>query len=179
MHLFDPLSPHHEVLAREGISADTAGETPWGRGAKHWLPHGPPRLPAVPALNLHDLLLLSNRAAREAAALGSFCSRRRAAAPPLLAEPAVLPLFQCVPLAPADAPLLDIVFIHGIRGGAFATWRREGVLERGQVSRTCLQPEPSQPGPVGCWATTHSTAAAASHGSLCASGSFALGLEGA
>lgn len=56
VHLFDPLSPHHEVLAREGISADTA-----------------------------------------------------------------------------DAPLLDIVFIHGIRGGAFATWRREGVLERGQA----------------------------------------------
>lgn len=23
--------------------------------------------------------------------------------------------------------------MHGIRGGAFATWRREGVLERGQV----------------------------------------------
>lgn len=38
------------------------------------------------------------------------------------------------PHPPADAPLLDIVFIHGIRGGAFATWRREGVLERGQVS---------------------------------------------
>ncbi|KAL4419867.1 hypothetical protein ABPG75_006965 [Micractinium tetrahymenae] len=56
VHLFDPLAPHHDVLAREGISADTA-----------------------------------------------------------------------------DAPLLDIVFIHGIRGGAFATWRREGVLERGQA----------------------------------------------
>ncbi|EFN53770.1 hypothetical protein CHLNCDRAFT_136410 [Chlorella variabilis] len=63
VHLFDPLAPHHEVLAREGIGADTS-----------------------------------------------------------------------------DAPLLDIVFVHGIRGGAFATWRREGVLEHGQARESLDRP---------------------------------------
>ena len=49
--------------------------------------------------------------------------------------PSFLPiacLLVCLP-ACTDAPLLDIVFVHGIRGGAFATWRRDGVLARGQV----------------------------------------------
>ena len=38
-----------------------------------------------------------------------------------------------LPVCAADAPLVDVVFVHGIRGGAFATWRREGVLQHGQV----------------------------------------------
>ena len=38
-----------------------------------------------------------------------------------------------LPVCAADAPLMDVVFVHGIRGGAFATWRREGVLQHGQV----------------------------------------------
>lgn len=33
----------------------------------------------------------------------------------------------------SDAPIMDLVFIHGIRGGAFATWRQDGVLEHGSA----------------------------------------------
>lgn len=51
MHLFDPLSPHHEVLAREGIGADTAGEPP-RRGAEPALLHRAPAWPPAAAPQL-------------------------------------------------------------------------------------------------------------------------------
>jgi hypothetical protein len=39
VHLFDPLARHHEVLAREGVAADTSGEREGRRGER---PEGSP-----------------------------------------------------------------------------------------------------------------------------------------
>lgn len=91
MHLFDPLAPHHEVLAREGIAADASG-----RFVQQWL-----------CLSMGRLLCEAAGQLRGRA----ICAALTAQGAPRQLGSLSHPTLKVVG---ADAPLLDIVFVHGM-----------------------------------------------------------------